>query len=92
MPLSTSNKGLQEVQKLDNKRKRKLSESSPNVQSKKSKTSTTEMTDAQKRANFSALTAPNNGFNRHNSPVNANKPGSAKKLVIKNFKGENIYK
>ena len=88
MPLSTANQGLQEVQRIDNKRKRKLSESSPNVQSKKSKTSTTEMTDAQKRANFSALTAPSNGFNRHNSPVNATKPGSAKKLVIKNFKGK----
>ena len=48
---------------------------------------TTEMADTQKRANFSALNSPSNGFSRHASPLANNKPGSAKKLVIKNFKG-----
>ena len=45
------------------------------------------MADTQKRANFSALNSPSNGFSRHASPLANNKPGSAKKLVIKNFKG-----
>ena len=47
-----------------------------------------EMNNSQKRANFSALTTPTNGFNKHTSPLaNNGKPPSAKKLVIKNFKG-----
>lgn len=46
-----------------------------------------EMADSQKKANFSAITNPNNGFTKHTSPMaNTGKPGSAKKLVIKNFK------
>ncbi len=43
-----------------------------------------------KRANFSALSPPNNGFTNRASPLANNKPSSSKKLVIKNFKGE-IY-
>ena len=45
------------------------------------------MTESERRPNFSALTTPSNGI-RHVSPLNANRPGAAKKLVIKNFKGE----
>ena len=98
MPLSTATKSpLQEQQKVDentNHKKRKYSSdnnqhSPTSVQSnKKFKGSSAEMTDAQKRANFSALTSPSNGFNRHASPLANSKPGAAKKLVIKNFKGE----
>nr|XP_054770971.1 cullin-4A-like [Lytechinus pictus] len=39
-----------------------------------------------KRANFSALNPSNNGFNSRSSPLVNNKPGTSKKLVIKNFK------
>lgn len=46
------------------------------------------MTESERRPNFSALTTPSNGISRHASPLNANRPGAAKKLVIKNFKGE----
>ena len=98
MPLSTSTKSpLQEQQKVDqNSRKRKLSEGqqhqSPTSTVHKNKkvreTSPNEnMTDAPKRANFSALTNPSNGFNRHASPLATSKPATVKKLVIKNFKG-----
>ena len=45
-----------------------------------------EMSDSQKKANFSAVASPSNGFSKHSSPMGS-KPGSAKKLVIKNFKG-----
>ena len=45
------------------------------------------MGEAPKRANFSALTTSNNGFTSRASPLVNNKPGSSKKLVIKNFKG-----
>lgn len=47
-----------------------------------------DMTDTanQKRPNFSALSASPNGMNKNASLVNT-KPGAAKKLVIKNFKG-----
>ncbi|XP_013419680.1 cullin-4A [Lingula anatina] len=48
--------------------------------------SSPEMTDSQKRANFSALTSPSNGLNKHASQLVTNKPGTTKKLVIKNFK------
>lgn len=44
------------------------------------------MTESERRPNFSALTTPSNGISRHASPLNANRPGAAKKLVIKNFK------
>lgn len=44
------------------------------------------MTDT-KRPNFSAIGGPN-GVNKNVSPLTNNKPGSAKKLVIKNFKGK----
>ena len=43
------------------------------------------MTDPQKKANFSALSG--NGINRHASSLSNSKPGVAKKLTIKNFKG-----
>jgi len=43
------------------------------------------MTEPQKKANFSALSG--NGISRHASPLANTKPGAAKKLVIKNFKG-----
>lgn len=47
------------------------------------------MTDTtnQKRANFSALTPSSNGINRTIPSIVNLKPGAAKKLVIKNFKG-----
>lgn len=51
---------------------------------------TTTMTDAPKRANFSALN-PSNGIARHASPLSNNKSGAIKKLVIKNFKGETMW-
>lgn len=44
------------------------------------------MTESERRPNFSALTTPANGISKHASPLNANRPGAAKKLVIKNFK------
>uniref|UniRef100_A0A0B7AC95 Cullin-4A n=1 Tax=Arion vulgaris TaxID=1028688 RepID=A0A0B7AC95_9EUPU len=44
------------------------------------------MADPQRKANFSALNS-SNGVSKLNQPVStANKPGTAKKLVIKNFK------
>lgn len=51
-----------------------------------------EMTDTanQKRPNFSALSSSPNGINKSASLVNI-KPGAAKKLVIKNFKGASIH-
>lgn len=43
-------------------------------------------TEPQRKANFSAINSPN-GMNKHTQPVGVpNKPGTAKKLVIKNFK------
>jgi cullin-4 len=96
MPLSNASKSpLQEQQKVDGnskQRKRKHSDSrqlSPTSKKFKETGTTTspeKMTDAQKRANFSALTGPSNGFNRHTAPLANNKPAAAKKLVIKNFK------
>ena len=45
------------------------------------------MAEPQRKANFSALSA-SNGMSKSTQPVgSANKPGTAKKLVIKNFKG-----
>lgn len=91
MPLSSVNKSpLVEQQKSDdvnNHRKRKnIDKHSPTSgQQKRFKEETTDMTDSQKKANFSAVTPPNNGY-KH-PPVANNKPGSAKKLIIKNFKG-----
>jgi len=92
MPLSNAAKSpLSDEQKRD--KKRRLSDhnnqvSPPNQKTlKRLKEDTSEnMTDSQKKANFSALSSPNNGFNRHTSPLVNNKPGAAKKLVIKNFK------
>lgn len=57
---------------------------------KKIKEDSPTMTDSQKRANFSALSSPSNGLNKHTSPLMVNKPGATKKLVIKNFKGKTI--
>ena len=96
MPLSTVNKSpLHEKQKTEEnttRKKRKLSsdnQRSPpgDSQNKKLKSDPGEMTDPQKKANFSSLSSPSNGFNRHTSPLVNSKPGAAKKLVIKNFKG-----
>lgn len=98
MPLSNSNKSpLHEHQKRDNNsnnhKKRKHSDSqlssptSLQTNKKLKEESASNMTDTQqKKANFSALTNPSNGFNRNASPLANNKPGAAKKLVIKNFK------
>lgn len=100
MPLSNSNKSpLHEHQKRDNNsnnhKKRKHSDSqlssptSLQTNKKLKEESASNMTDTQqKKANFSALTNPSNGFNRNASPLANNKPGAAKKLVIKNFKGK----
>ncbi|RLU23086.1 hypothetical protein DMN91_005364 [Ooceraea biroi] len=50
-------------------------------------TATAAATDTQKRANFSALTVGNsNGVNKISQNLANAKPGSAKKLIIKNFK------
>ncbi|XP_070538317.1 cullin-4A-like [Ptychodera flava] len=47
----------------------------------------TPMADStQRRPNFSALSPTNNGFTSRASPLANSKPGSTKKLVIKNFK------
>ena len=79
---------------ITNPRKRKtndkLSPSSRQEQKrfKEESTDMSDLTDSQQRANFSAV-APNNGF-RH-SPVANNRPNTAKKLVIKNFKGTKSY-
>ena len=97
MPLSKVNKSsLTGESKKD--RKRRCSDLnqptlSPGfVQHKKLKqdikTPVKNMTDSQKKANFSALNTHSNGFNK--SPVVNSKPGSAKKLTIKNFKGEKL--
>ena len=95
MPLSNASKSpLQQQAAKDqntNHKKRKSSGNSPTSlqpAKKLKEDSTITMTESQKRANFSALTNPSNGLNRHASPLLNNKPGAAKKLVIKNFKGK----
>lgn len=46
-------------------------------------------TDTQKRANFSALTVGNpNGVNKISPSLASAKPGTARKLVIKNFRSK----
>jgi hypothetical protein len=94
MPLSNANKRvLHEPQRKDEEKlqkKRRLSDqnSSATKRSKVSPTDSPTMTDSQKRANFSALPSPgSNGVHRHASPLNSSKPGTTKKLVIKNLKG-----
>ena len=93
MPLSNADKRvLHEQQRKDDEqvqKKRKLSDTVIS-NNKRSKTESEEyiMTESQKRANFSALPNPGtNGVHRHASPLGSNKPGTTKKLVIKNFKG-----
>ena len=92
MPLSTTCKApLQEHHKNEentNPNKRRHSDSLSPPSKKLCEDPLERMTDTQnKRANFSALSSPSNGFSRHASPLANSKPGSAKKLVIKNFKG-----
>lgn len=41
----------------------------------------------ERKSNFSTVGASNNGFTKHNNSV-ASKAGTTKKLVIKNFKGD----
>lgn len=71
-----------------NFRRKRNSSNSENI-SKRLKQEDNNMTDTtqnnQKRANFSALSNPN-GVSK-TSPLVNTKPGAAKKLVIKNFKG-----
>lgn len=93
MPLSNANKRvLHEPQRKDEEKlqkKRRLSDqnSSATKRSRVSPTDSPTMTDSQKRANFSALPSPgSNGVHRHASPLNSSKPGTTKKLVIKNLK------
>lgn len=64
-----------------------------NFSSKKLKQKGEVMTDTttQKRANFSALNSNPNGMNKNSTSLLASKPGSAKKLIIKNFKGKQIF-
>ena len=90
MPLQNCNQNpLVDQHKSDdnsNSRKRKncekLSPTSGQEQ-KRFKEESTDMTDSPKKANFSALSPPNNGYNRSQG---ANcKSGAAKKLKIKNF-------
>lgn len=94
MPLSNANqRNLPEQQRPENdlthSKKRRLSDNCSNQNNKRFRENTdlSQMTDSQKRANFSALTSPSNGINRHASPLANSKPGSTKKLIIKNFKG-----
>ncbi|XP_046371924.1 cullin-4A-like [Haliotis rufescens] len=91
MPLSSASKrALTDQNKgedASNHKRRRVSHennSPPNKKLEDSSQST--MTDSQRRPNFSALTSPSNGIARHASPLANNKPGAAKKLVIKNFK------
>ncbi|KAL5004108.1 hypothetical protein ScPMuIL_017564 [Solemya velum] len=87
MPLSNLNKHTAKgQQEHTNHRKRRHSSENHSPTSKRRRDILEEMTDSQKRANFSALTSPSNGLTRHASPLVNNKPGAAKKLVIKNFK------
>lgn len=93
MPLSNANKRVlhdqQKNEEENNRKKRRLSDSSISPVHKRIKDSENpaDMTDSQKRANFSALASPGtNGISRHASPLTSNKPGTTKKLVIKNFK------
>ncbi|XP_071163258.1 cullin-4A-like [Mytilus edulis] len=93
MPLSNANqRNLPEQQSQENdltsSKKRRLSDncSSQNNKRFRENSEISPMTDSQKRANFSALTNPSNGINRHASPLANSKPGSTKKLIIKNFK------
>lgn len=96
MPLSNTNKpNLQDEQKLDgdeNRKKRKLSEgiSPPNHKRARENIDESQMTDSQRRANFSAISSSSNGLNKHVSPLANNKPGATKKLVIKNFRGKHV--
>ena len=101
MPLSSPNKAAlqeqhQREEKLNPKKRRlennQLSPTSLHNNKKHKADPKDEMTDSQKKANFSALTNPSNGFNRHTSPLVNSKPGTTKKLVIKNFKGDMNYK
>ena len=57
------------------------------------KSSSDDIVDSQpfKKPNFSDISIPTNGFNRHSSGLPNNKPPSAKKIVIKNLKGLIIY-
>lgn len=63
-----------------------------NSSSKRFKQQDEIMTDAttQKKANFSAVNSNPNGMNKNGAGLLGSKPGSAKKLVIKNFKGKQI--
>ena len=95
MPLSNANKRvLHEPQRKDEEKlqkKRRLSDqnTSATKRSKVGPADSPTMTDSQKRANFSALPSPgSNGVHRHASPLNSSKPGTTKKLVIKNLKGK----
>jgi hypothetical protein len=55
-------------------------------------TATAAATDTQKRANFSALAVGNaNGVNKISQNLANAKPGSTKKLIIKNFKRKLEY-
>ena len=76
MPLSNASKSpLQQQAAKDqntNHKKRKSSGNSPTSlqpAKKLKEDSTITMTESQKRANFSALTNPSNGLNRHASPL-----------------------
>lgn len=75
-----------------NARRKRLSPNSENI-CKRLKVEDKNMNDTatnnQKRANFSAITNPN-GVNK-NSTIVTTKPGAAKKLVIKNFKGTVMF-
>ncbi|KAK6195670.1 hypothetical protein SNE40_001052 [Patella caerulea] len=91
MPLSSPNKiSLTEQPKVDeireNKRKRNDENNPSPLKRARELDDPANMTDSQRKPNFSALTTPNNGITRHSSPLSNNKPGAAKKLVIKNFK------
>ena len=95
MPLSSASKRVlhdqQKNEEENNHKRRRLNDTNISPVHKRIKDSDnhTDMTDSQKRANFSALSSPGtNGISRHASPLASNKPGTTKKLVIKNFKGK----
>lgn len=91
MPLSSANKRVlhdqQKNEEENNHKRRRLNDTNISHKRIKDCENPTDMTDSQKRANFSALSSPGtNGISRHASPLTSNKPGTTKKLVIKNFK------
>ncbi|XP_077987604.1 cullin-4A-like [Glandiceps talaboti] len=93
MPLTSTEKSpLVKTDLEPNHKKRRPDENNHHLQNAKrfrddSPNESTPMADStQRRPNFSALSPTNNGFTSRASPLANSKPGSTKKLVIKNFR------